>query len=209
MSALKKFIGNLSKKCNTTDDDATVEVCDISTGSKNLTNSYDNDHSHTTIIEVDATTDSLKPNSTSSRKRHNHNTRQSNSNKKDKKNSIQALDGTIDNNSNVVETNMDTLTNQVLNLPREFRPICLVQDTAISSKPNGNVKHNSTNVDSTNNQLNDDQVPTQPIDVPTLPPLRTDIYINNTNEETSVIDEDVTLSMSDMVEDNDLSRKRI
>ncbi len=103
---------------------------------------------------------------------------------------------------------MDTLTDQVLILPREFRSIRLAQDTAISSKPNGNVEPNSTNIGSTNNQLNDDQVPTQLIDIPTLPPFRTDIYIDNTNEDTSVIDEDITLSMLDMVEDNNIRRTR-
>ena len=60
-----------------------------------------------------------------------------------------------------------------------------------------------------NNELNDDQVPTQPINVPTLLPLQTDIYFDNTNEEICVNDEDVTLSMPDTIEENDLSKKRI
>ena len=72
------------------------------------------------------------------------------------------------------ETDIDNLTDEVLNLPREYRPIRLANNTTINSRSSVHL-----------------------VRVPNLPPLASEIYIDENTELMSTNDEELTLSCID------------
>ena len=90
---------------------------------------------------------------------------------------------------------MERLTDQVLDLPREYRPIRLAQDQTISStKSKGKTGDDGSSV----------------IDVPTLPEITDEIYVDNARADSmSANDEELTVSCveTSIIEPNEIFKK--
>ena len=160
MTTLRIRICLLSKKCDATDD-VSVAICNSTTSSKdpNKSNATDDD-SKKTVSDVD--TELI---STIMKKKPHMNQRK-----------ISA----INNDNDVVDTNMDRLTDQVLDLPREYRPIRLDQDQTISSMKS---------------KLKTGDHKSTVINIPTLPEITDEIYVDNARADCmSANDEELTVS---------------
>ena len=171
LSTLKKRIAVLSKKCNTTDKSSTTKDNDSRT-----TNSCKNSISSDTITDGHSTTASPKIAEISrSRKRD------------DSSRTVEAsiVEQLNDDSFNHFENDIDTLTDEVLNLPREFRPLRLANDTTINSKSAATS-----------------------ISVPNLPPFTSEIYIDENTELMSANDEELTQSFIDEFEGEDIKSRR-
>ena len=105
------------------------------------------------------------------------------------------------NSSNVVDqteipidTNMDNLTDQVLTLPREFRPIRLSHDCTITTAEDGISKARCEKPSDLN--------------IPTLPDFSSEILVDNkAAEELTVNDEEVTVSVIEGNHDSEIQSK--
>ena len=177
LTALRSRIRVISKKCDTTDEVA-VSICESTSSTKETDKSKasDNDSKKTVSDEetkLTSTATKMKP----PRNRNNI--------------------STINNDDDVVDPNIDRLTDQVLNLPREYRPICLAQDETIRSK---NSNHKNGDDESSNH-----------IDVPTLPEITNEIYVHNAGADSmSANDEELTVSCveTSIPEPNEIQKKR-
>ena len=87
------------------------------------------------------------------------------------------------NGKELVNTNLDQLTDDVLNLPREYRLIRLAGDCTISS--NTKRKKDTTNLNESVAKVN----------VPTLPEFSTEIYVDPNDMESKLGDE-ITVSQN-------------
>ena len=99
------------------------------------------------------------------------------------------------NGKKLVNTNLDQLTDDVINLPREYRPIRLAEDCAISS--NAKRKKDPTNLNESVAKVN----------VPTLPEFSIEIYVDP-NEMESIIGDEITVSVvDDKITNNEIKDK--
>ena len=85
-----------------------------------------------------------------------------------------------DTSQNPIDTNLDKLTDQVLTLPREFRPIRLSHDYTIRS------------VDDRSKAMS---TKTSDVNLPKLPNFSAEILVHNEREELTVNDEEMTVSV--------------
>ena len=92
-------------------------------------------------------------------------------------------------NENPIDMNLDNLTNQVLTLPREFRPIRLSEDNTIRSE-------------------NASRAASRSVNLPKLPELTAEIFVNNDDDELTVNDEDMTVSVFEASHESEIQSKR-
>jgi len=245
LTSLKKRIGLISKKCNTTDESSTTKKDNDSTKSghdststymrknsiasdtitdahsnttspviaeimtANSTNASEDDSLPLTLLRKKILSSKFKQNTTTITHRKGNTSKASTSDgtrivdlmplsslKKrtgegksmiDRPHTLKASIVAQPNNDSFgnFENDIDTLTDEVLNLPREFRPIRLANDTTINSK---------STVTS--------------VSVPNLPPLASEIYVDDNTELMSTNDEEITLSCIDEFEGEDIKRRR-
>ena len=134
LMALKQRIRILSSKCNMSDDEVSVEICNNSTNSSlTKTNKTTNNDTNNDCVSANKTlsdNDTICSSSKDTRTSKNIN----NQNKAVARNGKQTIrDKDMMNGKKLVNTNLDQLTDDVLNLPREYRPIRLAEDHTISS----------------------------------------------------------------------------
>ena len=97
------------------------------------------------------------------------------------------------NGKKLVNTNLDQLTDDVLNLPREHRPIYLAEDCTISL--NANKKKDTTNINEGITKLN----------VPTLPEFSTEIYVDPNKIESIIGDKNTVSVVDDKPTNNEIN----
>ena len=176
LTAMRARILHLSSKCNTKDD-VSVQIYDDTTSNKSHNsrklNDSDNDSSKTET-DIDTEIGSSK------------------NNMMKKRDMVQTKASSIDNENDVVDTNIDRLTDQVLDLPREFRPIRLAHDQTISKK--------QLYASLTNDSI--------AIDVPTLPEFSKEIYVDKNGVDNAITnDEELTVScVADITEPNEINK---
>ena len=104
-------------------------------------------------------------------------------------------------NDKLMETNIDTLTDDVLNLPREYRPIRLANDKAISTKATADKQ----------NDPEQSSKATAKVDVPSLPAFANEIYLDTvTMENNSLAADELTVSVdnADIPESNEIKKRK-
>ncbi len=104
-------------------------------------------------------------------------------------------------NDNLMETNIDRLTDDVLNLPREYRPIRLENDKAISTKGTADKEDNTEQSSKV----------TAKVHVPSLPAFTNEIYVDtDAMDDISLAVDELTVSVdnADIPESNETKKKR-
>ena len=103
-------------------------------------------------------------------------------------------------NDKLMETNIDRLTDDVLNLPREYQPIPLANDKAISTKATADKQ----------DDLEQSSKATAKVDVQSLPAFANEIYVDSvTMENNSLAADELTVSVdnADIPESNEIKKK--